>query len=287
MDEVFLIPEDVAACCRMLRRAGWTAYPVGGAVRDLVLGRTPGDWDVATSAHPEVVAALFGPQARPTGMAHGTVTVDTGLRPIEITTFRREGPYSDGRRPDWVVFVGTLEEDLTRRDFTMNAMALDLNGTVIDPFGGRHHLAEGVLRTVGDPALRFQEDGLRLYRAARFSAQLDLDLGVEERYVLEGHPDWGLPVSAERIRIEMEKGLCAPAPQRLLPLFSGGLLDRFLTVPAPPDLTGLSALPPDPPHRWAGLCAVLRAAGAIDDPETFLRGFHMDRRTLRGALAVL
>ena len=287
MDKNFLIPQDVAECCQRLRRAGWAAHPVGGAVRDLVLGRQPGDWDVATSARPEATLALFGAAARPTGAAHGTVTLDTGLRPVEVTTFRREGPYSDGRRPDWVVFVGDLETDLARRDFTMNAMALDQTGRVIDPFGGLEHLSAGVIRTVGDPALRFREDGLRLYRAARLAAQLDLELGPEERRALEGHPEWGLPVSAERIRVEVEKGLCAAAPQRLLPLFAGGLMDRFLTVRALPDLAGLSALPNDPPRRWAGLCAALEAAGAIGDPETFLRGFHMDRRTLRGALAAL
>lgn len=287
MDRQFFLPADVDACCRKLTGAGHAAHPVGGAVRDLVLGRVPVDWDVASSARPETALALFGPAARPSGLPHGTVTVDTGLRRIEITTFRREGPYSDGRRPDWVAFVDDLETDLVRRDFTMNAMALDEGGGLIDPFGGRRDLERRVIRTVGDPSLRFREDGLRMYRGARFSAQLDFALGSEEEAVLRAHPDWGGPVSAERIRVEVEKGLCAPAPARLEVLFSGGLMARFLDRPAIPPLASLAGLPPAPPFRWAGLCAAALGAGAIDDAEAFLRRFHMDRRTLRGSLEAL
>lgn len=284
MELKFSIPGDVDALCRTLHRAGYAAHPVGGAVRDLVLGRVPGDWDITTSALPEQTAALFGSAARLTGAPHGTVTVSTGTQDVEITTFRREGPYSDFRRPDWVEFVPDLHTDLTRRDFTMNAMALDKDAFLIDPFGGMTDLQNRVIRTVGDPEKRFREDGLRLYRAARFAAQLDFDLGCAERTALSGHPKWGVPVSAERIRIEVEKGLCADAPQRLEPLFISGLMDRFTGGKCRPDLTTLSTLPPQPAHRWAGLCAALLKQAVISDPEPFLRSFKMDKRTLRGAL---
>ena len=287
MDRIFSIPGDVERCCRRLRRAGHAAYLVGGAVRDLAAGRVPEDWDAAASARPEELLALFGDRALPTGAAHGTVTVDTGARMLEITTFRREGPYSDGRRPDWVEFVDRLDVDLARRDFTVNALALDEAGKVIDLFGGLKDLERRVIRTVGAPADRFHEDGLRMYRGARLAAQLDFSLGAAEGAALAAHPEWGDPISAERIRIELEKGLCAPAPQRLAPLFSGGLLARFLDAPADPELSDLGRLAPEPSARWAGLCALLLAQGAIREPETFLRRFHMDKRTLRGALALL
>lgn len=286
MDKTYPIPADVAALCNRLRQAGYAAHPVGGAVRDLVLGRTPGDWDVASAAPPSVTAALFGDAARPTGLPHGTVTVDTGTRRVEVTAFRVEGPYSDGRRPDWVEFTHDLAVDLTRRDFTMNAMALDGEGRLIDPFGGTEDLEKKVIRTVGDPKARFQQDGLRLYRAARFAAQLDFELGRAERETLLAHPQWGGPVSAERIRTELEKGLCASAPQRLDILFSGGLLERFCPRCAP-RLEPLADLPPIPAHRWAGLCRALEECEALDDAEKFLRAFHMDRRTVRGALEQL
>ncbi len=287
MDRSLSIPADVARCCRHLSTAGHAAHPVGGAVRDLVLGRSPGDWDVATSALPSQVESLFTASLRPAGLPHGTVTVNTGVREVEITTFRREGPYSDSRRPDWVEFVDNLSVDLARRDFTINAMALDDNGGLIDPFGGLNHLKQRVICTVGDPSIRFKEDGLRLYRAVRFSAQLDFDLGSAELSVLANHPEWGMPVSAQRIRSEVEKGLCAPVPTRLLPLFSSGLLGRFLDHPILPDLSWLVTLPASPVPRWAGLCVALLESGAIKSPECFLRRFCMDKYTLRGALTAL
>lgn len=281
------IPSDVSALCNTLREAGFSAFPVGGAVRDLALGRTPDDWDVATSARPEQTAALFGGYAQRTGAAHGTVTVSTPLRAVEVTTFRREGPYSDHRRPDWVEFVDSITLDLARRDLTINAMALDERGELIDPFGGQNDLRRRVLRTVGDPKRRFAEDGLRLFRAVRFSAQLDFELGEDEWNLLTAHPEWGAPVSAERVRIELERGICAPFPRRLTPLFAFGLLEHFVGTRCQPDLAPLAALPPEPCVRWAGLCRALAACGAATDAETLLRAFHMDKRTRRGALTLL
>lgn len=157
------IPQAVQTVCGTLRRAGWEAYPVGGCVRDLLLGRTPGDWDVCTAAPPEAVEDLF-PHTVPTGVKHGTVTVLTDGMAVEVTTFRREGGYADGRHPDAVTFDASLTQDLSRRDFTVNAMALSPDGAVIDPFGGRADLAAGLIRCVGRPEARFAEDALRMLR---------------------------------------------------------------------------------------------------------------------------
>ena len=158
------IPGGVRACLDTLRRTGHAAYPVGGCVRDLLLGRTPGDFDVCTDARPERVMELF-PHTVPTGLRHGTVTVRTEDGPVEVTTFRREAGYADGRHPDAVDFDATLAEDLARRDFTVNAMALSCRGELRDPFGGQADLAARLLRCVGDPRRRFREDALRILRA--------------------------------------------------------------------------------------------------------------------------
>ncbi|MGH7272070.1 MAG: CCA tRNA nucleotidyltransferase, partial [Polyangiaceae bacterium] len=173
------VPRDVVDLCERLRTKGKRAWIVGGCVRDLLLGRTANDWDIATDARPDELLKVF-PRAIPTGIEHGTVTVVKAGHHYEVTTLRGEGTYSDGRRPDWVEFVDDITADLARRDFTVNAIALDpLDGKVIDPFDGRGDLARGVLRAVGDPRARFAEDGLRVLRAARFVASLELTLDAD------------------------------------------------------------------------------------------------------------
>ena len=167
------LPEAVAFALMRLRGLGREAYPVGGCVRDCLLGKAPEDWDLCTSARPEETLAAFSDcRTLPTGLKHGTVTVLYAGRSLEITTFRRDGTYSDHRRPDGVSFVSCLEEDLARRDFTVNAMALAPEGTVIDPFGGREDLKNGLLRCVGEPETRFREDALRILRLLRFASRL-------------------------------------------------------------------------------------------------------------------
>ena len=168
---VLPLPEHVGEILRRLEAAGHEAWCVGGAVRDALLGREPGDWDVTTSAPPEAVLSLFAPHALPTGLRHGTVTVGGG-RGVEVTTFRRDGTYRDHRRPDHVEFTPSLTEDLARRDFTVNAMAVSLRGEVSDPFHGREDLSAGLLRAVGDPDRRFEEDALRILRGLRFASRL-------------------------------------------------------------------------------------------------------------------
>ena len=200
-----------------LHGAGHAAYAVGGCVRDSLLGLDPHDWDLCTSARPEQVMALFGEEkCIPTGLQHGTVTVKQGGRLYETTTFRIEGAYSDGRHPDAVHFVPDVREDLARRDFTINAMAYSAEEGLIDPFGGRGDLAAHLVRAVGEPERRFEEDALRILRlyrfAARFGFSVDPATGAAAR-ALGPHLDC---VSAERIQEEMLKLLAAPAPGRYL-----------------------------------------------------------------------
>jgi tRNA nucleotidyltransferase (CCA-adding enzyme) len=214
-----LIPNDVVGICRRLQAAGHEAHLVGGGVRDLVLGRPPKDFDLATSAHPDAVMALFGNRfAIPTGLQHGTVTVLAGPapgRPVEVTTFRGEGIYLDGRRPSSVEFGKTLIEDLARRDFTMNAIAYDpIADRLTDPFGGHADLAARLVRAVGDPAQRFAEDGLRAMRAVRQATQLGFAIDPPTLQAIPGTLASFRKVSAERIRDELFKLLAAADPAR-------------------------------------------------------------------------
>ena len=163
-DKVKLIIDRIAA-------AGFEAYAVGGCVRDSVLGRAPQDWDITTSARPEQVKALF-PRTVDTGLQHGTVTVLLGKEGFEVTTYRIDGEYLDGRHPREVTFTPSLEEDLKRRDLTINAMAYNDESGLVDLFGGREDIRKGVIRCVGNPEQRFGEDALRMLRAVRFAAQL-------------------------------------------------------------------------------------------------------------------
>jgi len=183
-------------------------------VRDLLLGRVANDWDIATEARPNELLSIF-PRAIPTGIEHGTVTIVVAGHHYEVTTLRGEGTYSDGRRPDWVEFVDDITKDLARRDFTVNAIAIDpLDGKLIDPFDGRGDLARGLLRAVGDPMERFAEDGLRVLRAARFVATLELTLDPATEAAIEPTLDTYRKVAHERIRDEWIKAMGARLPSR-------------------------------------------------------------------------
>lgn len=272
MDYPNPLPPAVAHCCRTLWQAGFEAYPVGGCVRDLLLARTPQDWDICTSALPPQVQSLFL-HTVPTGIDYGTVTVVLDEQGLEVTTFRCEGGYRDGRRPDAVSFVSSLTDDLSRRDFTVNAMALAPDGTVIDPFGGQADLERRVIRCVGAPMHRFQEDRLRMFRAIRFAAQLDFTLDPELVHALKklGPQPHHLP--AERIRPEVEKTLCAPAPHWAGLLFSSGLLSGPEV-----DASPLSGLPREPLPRWAGLASLMAESG--HDPLPLLQSLIRDKKLI-------
>lgn len=273
------IPAFALECCRKLRSSGFAAYPVGGCVRDLLLGREPEDWDVATSAPPQKVMELFE-RTVPTGVKHGTVTVLLADGKVEVTTFRREAGYADGRHPDAVFFDAGLYEDLGRRDFTMNAMALSADGTLIDPFGGREDLERKLIRCVGDPDARFGEDALRMLRAVRFSAQLDFGIEATTLRSMAAHAGLTARVSAERARAEVEKTLAAPHPERGSLLFALGLLAPWLDGQMLPDLRRLSPLPPEPDFRWSALCVLLGGTGLLER-------LKPDRRTLLTCAGVL
>ena len=228
-----------------LHGAGHAAYAVGGCVRDSLLGLDPHDWDLCTSARPEQVMALFGEEkCIPTGLQHGTVTVKQGGRLYETTTFRTEGAYSDGRHPDAVCFVPDVREDLARRDFTINAMAYSAEEGLIDPFGGRDDLAAHLVRAVGEPERRFEEDALRILRlyrfAARFGFAIDPATGAAAR-ALGPHLDC---VSAERIQEELLKLLAAPRP--------GSYLEPAVLAVILPELETEKQ-----PERFAELCRTI------------------------------
>ena len=205
------VPEAALGVLQKLEENGDRACLVGGCVRDLLRGVAAQDWDMATSARPEQVLALFGKCAHPTGLRHGTVTVRAGEYAFEITTFRVDGAYADGRHPDHVTFTASLEEDLARRDFTVNAMAMDRHGAITDCFGGREDLQNRVLRCVGTPRTRFEEDALRILRALRFSATLGFSLEAETAHAVHFCAPLLQHVAAERLRDELLKLLTGSA----------------------------------------------------------------------------
>ena len=226
------IPMDAGAAelLHALHAAGHAAYAVGGCVRDSLLGLTPHDWDLCTSALPQQVMELFGAQrCIPTGLQHGTVTVKQSGALYEITTFRTEGTYTDGRHPDEVHFVPDVRQDLARRDFTINAMAYNEKEGLVDPFGGQADLQSGILRAVGVPRQRFTEDALRILRLYRFAARFGFAIDpptAQAAQELCAHLDC---VSVERIEEELAKLLAAPAP--------AAYLDKKILLVILPELT--------------------------------------------------
>ena len=263
----FPLDPGAAALLTRLHAAGYAAYAVGGCVRDSLLGQTPHDWDLCTSATPEQVLELFGEaHCIPTGLQHGTVTVKHGGELYEITTFRTEGAYSDGRHPDHVAFVPDVKEDLARRDFTINAMAYNAEEGLIDPFGGQNDLAAGIVRAVGEPQRRFEEDALRILRlyrfAARFSFSIDPATGQAARALCR-HLDC---VSEERIAEELSRLLAAPAPGAYLEAEVLAVIFPELDAAELPESRRiLDALEPGMEHvpvRLAALLCPLGEAGA-------------------------
>lgn len=263
----FPLDPGAAALLTRLHAAGHAAYAVGGCVRDSLLGQSPHDWDLCTSATPEQVLELFGKaHCIPTGLQHGTVTVKHGGELYEITTFRTEGAYSDGRHPDHVAFVPDVKEDLARRDFTINAMAYNAEEGLIDPFGGQNDLAVGIVRAVGEPQRRFEEDALRILRlyrfAARFGFAIDPATGQAARALCR-HLDC---VSEERIAEELSRLLAAPAPGAYLEAEVLAVIFPELDAAELPESRRiLDALEPGMEHvpvRLAALLCPLGEAGA-------------------------
>jgi tRNA nucleotidyltransferase (CCA-adding enzyme) len=233
--DVAQIPADVLGVCQRLTEAGFAAHLVGGGVRDLLIGRVPNDFDVATDALPDRVLKLFGQRfAIPTGLQHGTITVVTGTPPnqrhVEVTTYRGEGAYLDGRRPSTVTFSATLVEDLSRRDFTINAIAFDPQSRLLtDPFDGQGDIDRKLIRAVGDAVLRFTEDGLRPMRAVRQATQLGFEIDPPTLSAIAQTLDSFRMVAMERIHDELIKLLAANKPGRGIELLRiSGLLQAIL-----------------------------------------------------------
>lgn len=211
------VPDSIRQILERLNRAGFAAYVVGGCVRDALLGRRPHDWDICTSALPQEVVACFTDRiVHLTGVKHGTVLVSWEREGVEITTFRTEGGYSDHRHPDRVTFVRSLETDLARRDFTVNAMAYHPDRGVVDPFGGRRDLKKGVIRCVGVPEQRFQEDGLRILRALRFAARYGFSIEGETARAMEQCRALLDCIAVERIFQELKGFFCGRFVRMLL-----------------------------------------------------------------------
>ena len=250
------LPPQVLRAISMLNAAGHRAYVVGGAVRELLRGKgTVTDFDLTTSARPEETEGVFaGFRLIETGLKHGTVTVLLDGLPLEITTFRVDGIYSDGRHPDGVSFTPSLERDLERRDFTINAMAYHPQEGLIDLHGGREDLKAGLIRCVGDPDRRFVEDALRMLRAVRFAAQLGFSIEKGTLDAIRRSARRAEKLSGERIKAELEKILLSPRPELAGELLRLGLLAHLGGRPDCPGLLALREEPPEPVPRWRAFC---------------------------------
>ena len=221
------IPKHASDIIKTLSSHGYEAFVVGGCVRDSILGKEPADWDITTSALPEQVKALF-PRTIDTGLKHGTVTIMMDKIGYEVTTYRIDGTYEDHRRPNDVTFTSSLREDLMRRDFTINAMAYNEEKGLVDLFGGIQDLNDRIIRCVGNPTERFDEDALRMFRAVRFAGQLNFNIEKETLAAIEAQHAFLKDVSAERIQIELLKLLISGHPEMIRAAYETGLTSVFL-----------------------------------------------------------
>ena len=263
------MPENANRIIHTLQNAGYEAYIVGGCVRDAVLNKEPDDWDITTSAKPKEVKALFN-RTIDTGIAHGTVTVMFGKEGYEVTTYRVDGKYEDHRRPNSVTFTSNLIEDMKRRDFTINAMAYNDDEGIVDHFHGVEDLDAHVIRCVGEPSDRFDEDALRILRALRFSAQLDFEIDDRTKEAIRDRAKYLKDISAERIAVELTKLLMSDHPERLLTAYelgvTGIVLPEFDAMMETPQVNKhhsynvgehtirvIQEVPKDKALRWAAL----------------------------------
>ncbi len=277
-------PKYALAVLHRLRKSGFEAYMVGGCVRDMLMGRRPNDWDICTSALPEQVEGLF-PRTHPTGLKHGTITVVSDGRPLEVTTFRTDGYYIDHRRPESVSFVPDLNEDLKRRDFTVNAIAMGPDGELRDPFGGLKDIERRIIRCVGKPEERFNEDSLRMLRALRFSATLGFELDKTTYAAIKKLSPLTGDLAAERASAELLKTLTSQQPEKVADMIELGLLARVLTDKRRVDLNPLSRLPKSVSARLSGLCGILSRDGVIYDCGEFLRALRLNGSTIKNVSA--
>ena len=281
------IPPHIAEVLNRFFAADEDAYAVGGCVRDIILGRPLNDFDITSSALPEKTALLFSDKrVIETGLKHGTLTVIIEGEPVEITTFRIDGDYKDSRHPEEVIFTRRVEDDLARRDFTVNAMAFNPRRGLVDPFGGKNDLHARIIRAVGEPEKRFTEDALRIMRAFRFAATLGFELD-EKTLLAAGAKKEGLAkIARERIGIEFTKLILAPQPENSLEKMRElGILD-YVTEGYCPDLEILSLLSRMPLDEGARLGLFLSGAGE-EQAKAILAGLKRSGIVTKGALATI
>ena len=281
------MPKGAEFIIRSLENAGFEAYIVGGCVRDGILGRDPEDWDITTIAKPDEIKRIFS-HTVDTGIEHGTVTVlvppeevERGIRSFEVTTYRIDGEYTDHRHPNAVSFTGSLEEDLARRDFTINAMAYHMERGIIDPFHGQEDLEKKIVRAVGKAKDRFAEDALRMMRGIRFSAQLDFSLDEEAYLGIESLKESLENVSKERIAVELWKLLASTHPDKVEMFFSTGLAP-YITEDFPKiQESGIPKLLPFAPvEKIVRFGLFLR--NVPDLARKILRDLKLDRESIEG-----
>lgn len=260
------MPKNVDTAINLLQSAGFEAYAVGGCVRDSLLGKTPNDWDITTSAKPEDMKSVFADfHCIDTGIKHGTVTVVIDSEPLEITTFRLDGEYEDNRHPKSVTFTSNLGADLGRRDFTVNAMAYSKMTGTVDLFGGQNDLKNGIIRCVGDPDRRFNEDALRILRALRFASALDFEIEEKTAQSLLKNRALLGNISEERIAKELLKLVCGKGAKRILTDFAPVLFEIL------PELQPMYKNSHDNPHHCYDIYEHTLIAVESIDPEPTLR----------------
>lgn len=260
------MPKNVDTAINLLQSAGFEAYAVGGCVRDSLLGKTPNDWDITTSAKPEDMKSVFAEfHCIDTGIKHGTVTVVIDGEPLEITTFRLDGEYEDNRHPKSVTFTSNLGADLGRRDFTVNAMAYSKMTGTVDLFGGQNDLKNGIIRCVGDPDRRFNEDALRILRALRFASALDFEIEEKTAQSLLKNRALLGNISEERIAKELLKLVCGKGAKRILTDFAPVLFEIL------PELQPMYKNSHDNPHHCYDIYEHTLIAVESIDPEPTLR----------------
>ena len=276
------IPKGAKTIIQVLNDNAHDAYVVGGCVRDSILGRDPGDWDITTSAHPQDVKRLFR-RTVDTGIEHGTVTVLMDDGEYEVTTYRIDGKYTDARHPDSVEYTDDLTEDLRRRDFTINAMAYSDGKGLVDAYGGMEDLSAHVIRCVGDPDERFEEDALRILRAVRFAAQLGFDIEEHTARAIKNHVPRLALVSKERVFAEMNKALCSEHPEALALIYAQGMESSIsesfslIREEAAAGMRQAAYLRKERYLRWAALMREL----SPKDAERILRELKSDVDTIR------
>lgn len=259
------IPEKAGYIIDTIMAAGFEAYAVGGCVRDSVLGRKPQDWDITTSAKPWQIKKLF-PRTIDTGLQHGTVTVMLDKEGFEVTTYRIDGEYEDSRHPKEVIFTPNLEEDLKRRDFTINAMAYNDRTGLVDIYGGMEDIRAGLLRCVGEPEERFTEDALRMLRAIRFSAQLGYEIEEPTRQAIRKLSPTLSRISAERIQTELVKLMVSPHPDYLREAYALGVTKVFF-----PEFDVAMQTPQKHPHHMYSVGEHILHSVVLTEPDKVLR----------------